>query len=222
VDESDLPTHFQWYQINGCANRQFGSGDGKWSRVLSAAIFLFLGIPSLVVTVALFAALPFVCVPAALADTNGPGSFFMTVSSLVVFALGTMLAVAAGVPLAIAAVALLVPAVVIYSVVACAAALVPGARARMRRARQNHLGSAASASAAAAAAAVSAPGRPDSVGDGEGDAAAAAAAAAAAGARGTHLRLAFPSSGAPAAPVSPASSPAAPDVPVAAASVEPV
>lgn len=95
VDSSEMPTHFQWWNLGGCANKQFADGTENKivSKIVTYAYFIFLGIPSFVLTAVMYVACSCACVPASLWYEQGPVAFFMTMTSMVSLALATLLLV---------------------------------------------------------------------------------------------------------------------------------
>lgn len=80
VDASELPLHFQWWNIAGCPNQQFADRHPSIrSRAMTAATFVFLGIPSMVITAACYLACCCVCVPAGINyPDGGTVAYFLT------------------------------------------------------------------------------------------------------------------------------------------------
>lgn len=92
VDSSEMPTHFQWWNLGGCANKQFADGTENrlLSKVATYAYFMFLGIPSFMITAVMYVACGCACIPASLWYEQGPVAFFMTMTSMVSLALATV------------------------------------------------------------------------------------------------------------------------------------
>lgn len=127
VDSSELPTHFQWWNLGGCANKQFADGsESRWQKLLTYLYFGLVGVPSFLITGLVYAACCCVCIPASCAWEQGPRAFFMTMTSLVSLALAAFVIAGIVGPL-------LVPFAILYGVVvlACLPCYVAG---RQRRA----------------------------------------------------------------------------------------
>ena len=99
VEDSELPTHFQFWNIAGCPNKQFNENNGSWRQFFSNIVLFFVfGIPSVILTFALFISCPCICIPVALTDNNGFFSFFMTIASIIMYLLLMFLGTSLGLP----------------------------------------------------------------------------------------------------------------------------
>lgn len=103
VEDSDLPTHFQFWNIMGCPNKQFNDTNGSWFQFFTTIVIFFLfGIPSILITTLFFIACPCICIPLAYTDNNGFSSFFMTIASVIMYVLILFLGLAIGIPIVVA------------------------------------------------------------------------------------------------------------------------
>jgi hypothetical protein len=105
-----VQTHFQWWNLTGCPNKQFNETQGSWLQMTcSLLVFLILGPPAFLLTLAFFLACPCICIPASLGDPAGPRSFFATVTTMMVFILGVSIAALVGTPIVVAVFLTIVP-----------------------------------------------------------------------------------------------------------------
>jgi len=117
VSDSTMPLHYQWFNLGGCANRQFGS-DVRITmaeRFVNVLYAIVVGVPSTIVTAAVFVGCACVCIPAGLSFDGGIVEFFLTMTSFVCYAITVTTLVVVCAPFVVAAfvVALIAKAVVL-------------------------------------------------------------------------------------------------------------
>jgi hypothetical protein len=84
VDSSQLPLHYQFWNLRGCANSQFSdNASTTWQQGLSVLYAIIVGLPSFALTGIVYLACCCVCVPASLAYEQGALAFFLTMCSVV-------------------------------------------------------------------------------------------------------------------------------------------
>ena len=103
VDTTSLPLHYQWWQLNSCANRQFGDAmaNSSLQRVMNVLFAMIVGVPSTVITGILFFSCPCICIPATMGFEGSAIHFFMTCTSFVALTISVVFLVTILVPVSI-------------------------------------------------------------------------------------------------------------------------
>ena len=103
VDTTSLPIHYQWWNLNSCANRQFGNAmaNSQLQRAMNVLFAVIVGFPSTLITAVLFISCPCVCIPATMGFEGSALHFFMTCTSFVALTLSVIALVTFLVPITI-------------------------------------------------------------------------------------------------------------------------
>lgn len=101
LDSSTMPTHYQWWTMNSCANRQFGDSvaNSRLHKFLNILYAILVGIPSTIITAVFFLSCPCICIPATLGFEGTAFHFFMTCTSFVALTLTVMILVTFLIPI---------------------------------------------------------------------------------------------------------------------------
>jgi hypothetical protein len=131
IDGSTLPDHFASWNLRGCTGAQFRSTrPGPLSRALSVLSFVFLGVPSFLITLALYLACCCICVPAGCGYERGTLAFLREMTTLVAVVVTALVFIALGTPFVVAG-----GAIYVLLLCLCLPAVIAGYRRRARARR---------------------------------------------------------------------------------------